>query len=664
MATTLHHRGASYLFQNATPEEITTPEDMDEEQRMMMKSIRDFAEKDVMPVIDEVDARNIDVVRPLFKKAADLGIYMAEVPEEYGGLGLSVLGIAGMMESRSYLGSLSSTVFAHQGIGSLPLINFGTPEQVDKYLEPLMTGEMMAAFALTEPGSGSDAMNIKTTATLNEEGTHYIVSGSKQWITNAGWADLFILFAKVDGQQFTAFLMEREFGGVNVQKNEDLLGIRGSSVCAIILEDVPIPIENVLGEIGKGHLVALCTLNLGRMKMATNCVGGGKKALICAAKYAKERYSQGNPIAEFGIIQQKLADMAMRLYASQSAEKSLQIFINYEFPKKAEKLMSDYIQARRKLQRTEQLALSQIAQAKAKMASAQARYNIEQKRIENYREQIEFCVMVAERAGLVVYGGQGRNYWGDEPIKEGTTIRERQAIITIPDMTTMAVKVNIHESDIKKVQIGLRVRIRVDAFPDEKLEGEVTKVAVLPNAENRYMNPDLKVYETTVRIQGVYEWLKPGMSAETEILIKRLDDTIYIPLQSVVPRGKKLICFVIENGVPVARVIEPGDITVEYITVESGLEKGEQVLIRPPEGSRRDESEEDGEESDDAEESEEKNDDGENPATDTETKATPEGTPESTPVAKPDEKPLEKTDEKPEEKPVVTKAETNSTTEV
>ncbi|HIA47175.1 MAG TPA: acyl-CoA dehydrogenase [Candidatus Hydrogenedentes bacterium] len=319
MTTSLEHRGASYLFQDAGPEEITTPEDMDEEQRMMMKSIRDFAEQEVMPVIDEVNARNIDVVRPLFKKAADLGIYMAEVPEEYGGLGLGVLGIAGMMESRSYLGSLSSTVFAHQGIGSLPLINFGTQEQVDKYLEPLMTGEMMAAFALTEPSSGSDAMNIKSTATLNEAGTHYIVNGSKQWITNAGWADLFILFAKVDGQQFTAFLMERGFGGVNVQKNEDLLGIRGSSVCAIILEDVPIPVENVLGEVGKGHLVALCTLNLGRMKMATNCVGGGKNALIVAAKYAKERFSQGNPIAEFGIIQQKLADMAMRLYASQSA---------------------------------------------------------------------------------------------------------------------------------------------------------------------------------------------------------------------------------------------------------------------------------------------------------------------------------------------------------
>ncbi|HIA47177.1 MAG TPA: HlyD family efflux transporter periplasmic adaptor subunit [Candidatus Hydrogenedentes bacterium] len=279
-----------------------------------------------------------------------------------------------------------------------------------------------------------------------------------------------------------------------------------------------------------------------------------------------------------------------------ASEKALQIFIDYEFPKQAEKLMSDFIQARRKLQRTEQLALSQIAQAKAKMASAQARYKIEQKRISDYEEQVEFCVMVAERAGLVVYGGDDR-YWNEEPIKEGATIRERQAIITIPDMTTMAVKVNIHESDIKKVTVGLRARIRMDAFPDQKLEGEVTKVAVLPNAENRWMNPDLKVYETTIRIDGVYEWLKPGMSAEAEILIKRLDETLYIPLQSVVPRGKELVCFVIENGVPVPRTIEPGDITIEYITVLSGLKKGEQVLIRPPEGSRKDDTEEDSEES-------------------------------------------------------------------
>lgn len=276
-----------------------------------------------------------------------------------------------------------------------------------------------------------------------------------------------------------------------------------------------------------------------------------------------------------------------------ASEKALQIFINYEFPKMAEKLMSDFIQARRKLARTEQQALSEIAQANARMASAKARYKIEEKRIREYEEQIEVCIMVAERAGLVVYGGSGRNYWNSEPIKEGATIRERQSIITIPDMSTMAVKVNIHESDIKKVKVGLRARIRVDAFPEMKLEGEVTKVAVLPDAENRWMNPDLKVYATTVAIKGVHEWLKPGMSAETEIFIKRLDDAIYIPLQSVVPQKGKLVCFVIENGEPVPRIIETKDITVEYIIVTSGLKVGEKVLIRPPEGSRDDEDAED-----------------------------------------------------------------------
>jgi hypothetical protein len=281
-----------------------------------------------------------------------------------------------------------------------------------------------------------------------------------------------------------------------------------------------------------------------------------------------------------------------------AADKALDIFINYEFPKQAEKLMSDFIQARRKLERTEHQALSEIAQAKAKMASARARHKIENERIEEYREQIAFCIMVAETAGLVVYGGDGNRYWDEEPIKEGATIRERQAIITIPDMTSMAVKVNIHESDIKKIKVGLPARVRLDGFKNQKLEGEVIKVAVLPNAENRWMNPDLKVYETTIKIHGSHEWLKPGMSAETEVLIKRLDNAIYIPLQSVVPKGKDLVCFVIENGVPTERVIETEDVTIEYVTVVSGLVKGEKVLIRPPEGSRVDVSDEDESEED------------------------------------------------------------------
>ena len=311
-------RGASFLIDQVEPEDIVCPEDMGDDERLLMRSIKEFAEQEVQPMFDEIDRRNIDVIRPLFKKAADLGLFMAEVPEALGGLELSLLAIAGMSESRSYLGGLSSTVFAHQGIGTLPLINFGTQAQIDRYLARCMNGDLMAAFALTEPGSGSDAMNIKTTAVLNAEGTHYVVNGAKQWITNAGWADLFILFAKVDGTAFSAFLLERDSSGLTIGDHEKLLGLDGSSVCAMQLDDVAIPVENVLGEVGKGHKVAMCTLNPGRMKMSANCAGTAKKILATTTQYATERRQFGHPIADFGLIQRKLADMAARAYGAES----------------------------------------------------------------------------------------------------------------------------------------------------------------------------------------------------------------------------------------------------------------------------------------------------------------------------------------------------------
>ena len=311
-------RGASFLIDQVEPEDIVCPEDMGDDERLLMRSVKEFAEQEVQPMFDEIDRRNIDVIRPLFKKAADLGLFMAEVPEALGGLELSLLAIAGMSESRSYLGGLSSTVFAHQGIGTLPLINFGTQAQIDRYLARCMNGDLMAAFALTEPGSGSDAMNIKTTAVLNAEGTHYVVNGAKQWITNAGWADLFILFAKVDGTAFSAFLLERDSSGLTIGDHEKLLGLDGSSVCAMQLDDVAIPVENVLGEVGKGHKVAMCTLNLGRMKMSANCAGTAKKILATTTQYATERRQFGHPIADFGLIQRKLADMAARAYGAES----------------------------------------------------------------------------------------------------------------------------------------------------------------------------------------------------------------------------------------------------------------------------------------------------------------------------------------------------------
>ncbi len=311
-------RGTGFLVDDATADDIVIPDDMGEDERLLMRSIQEFAAQEIVPVVDRIEQRDEKVILPLFRKAADLGIFMAEVPEEHGGLGLNVLAIAGMSETRSVLGGLASTVFAHQGIGTLPLINFGTQSQRDRYLPRAMDGRLMAAFALTEPSSGSDAMNIRTTAVLNDAGTHYVVNGTKQWITNAGWADLFILFAKVNGSDFTAFLLERSTPGLTVGQHEHLLGLHGSSVCALNLDDVAIPVDNVLGEVGKGHKVAMCTLNLGRMKMAANCAGTSKKALATATAYATERRQFGEPIANFGLIQAKLADMAARAYATES----------------------------------------------------------------------------------------------------------------------------------------------------------------------------------------------------------------------------------------------------------------------------------------------------------------------------------------------------------
>lgn len=318
MTVMTQQHGGSFLLEQLTAADIVCPEDMSDEERLLMRSIKEFAEQEVSPLYDEIDRLNIDIIRPLFKKAADLGLFMAEVPENLGGLGLSLLAIAGMSECRCYLGGLSSTVFAHQGIGTLPLINFGTAAQIDRYLNPCMHGDLMAAFALTEPGSGSDAMNITTTAVLNPAKTHYVVNGAKQWITNAGWADLFILFAKVDGVDFSAFLLERDTPGLTVGPHEKLLGLQGSSVCGLQLDDVLIPTNNLLGEIGKGHKVAMCTLNLGRMKMAANCAGTSKKILETTARYAVDRKQFGRPIADFGLIQRKLSDMAARTYATES----------------------------------------------------------------------------------------------------------------------------------------------------------------------------------------------------------------------------------------------------------------------------------------------------------------------------------------------------------
>jgi alkylation response protein AidB-like acyl-CoA dehydrogenase len=318
MAATNKPSGGSFLIQDVLPGDVVMPEDLGEEERMLIRAFEEFAEREVGPQLHELAKGNAEVGRRLFKQAAELGIFMAEVPEEFGGLDLNVLAVTGMCSIRSKLGALGSFVFAHQGIGTLPLVNFANEDQRARYLEPCMSGEILSAFALTEPGTGSDAMNITTRAVLNEKGTHYVLNGAKQWITNAGHADIFIVFAKIDGEHFTAFIMEKGTPGLSIGANERLLGQHGTSVAALQLEDVHIPVENLLGEIGKGHKVAFCTLNVGRLKLATYAAGGAVGAVEVASKYAAERIQFGRPIGEFGAIQRKLADMAARAYMAEA----------------------------------------------------------------------------------------------------------------------------------------------------------------------------------------------------------------------------------------------------------------------------------------------------------------------------------------------------------
>ncbi len=318
MVAVMEPFGGSFLTHDVRPQDIVTPEDLGEEERMLIQSLEDFAERQVAPHMDALDRGDAELGRKLFEQAAELGVFMVEVPEEFGGLDLNVLAITGMCSVRSKLGSLASFVFTHQGIGMLPLVNFATEEQRERYLEPCMSGAMLSAFALTEPGTGSDAMNITTRAVLNAEGTHYVLNGAKQWITNAGHADIFIVFAKVDGEHFTAFIMDREAPGLSIGANERLLGQHGTSVAALQLEDVALPVENVLGEVGTGHKVAFCTLNVGRLKLATYAAGGAVGAVEVAARYAAERHQFGRPIGDFGMIRRKLADMAARAYTAEA----------------------------------------------------------------------------------------------------------------------------------------------------------------------------------------------------------------------------------------------------------------------------------------------------------------------------------------------------------
>jgi len=310
--------GGGFLLGDAPPETATTPEDFTEEQRMFAETTQDFVEREVLPRDERIEKLDYELTRELLRKAGELGLLAADVPEPYGGLGLDKVSSTIITERLAQASSFALSVGAHVGIGTLPIVFFGDRRQKETYLPALATGEKIAAYCLTEPSSGSDALGAKTTARLNEAGTHYLLNGSKIYITNGGFADVFIVYAKIDGTDFSAFIVERGWPGFSVGPEEKKMGIKGSSTVPLYFEDVPVPVENLLGERGKGHLIAFNILNIGRFKLAAGALGACKEAIALSAAYANERRQFGRPISSFPLIGQKLADMNIRAYAAES----------------------------------------------------------------------------------------------------------------------------------------------------------------------------------------------------------------------------------------------------------------------------------------------------------------------------------------------------------
>ena len=310
--------GGSFLIESRTPDEIFTPEDLSEEQRQIAATAELFAREEILPRAAAIEAKEPGALPAVLRKAAELGFTALDVPEEYGGLGMDKVSSTLITDHISVLASFSTAFGAHIGIATLPLVWYGTEEQKQRYLPKLATCEWIGAYGLSEASSGSDAMNIRTRAVLSADGAHYILNGEKQWLTNCGIADLYTVFAKIDGEKFSAFLIERTTPGLTVGAEEHKLGIRGSSTCPLVLQDCRIPAGNLLGEAGKGHHIAFNVLNVGRFKLGVACIGGARHALAQMIRYAKERRAFGKSIAEFGLIQRKISSAAAQLYAAES----------------------------------------------------------------------------------------------------------------------------------------------------------------------------------------------------------------------------------------------------------------------------------------------------------------------------------------------------------
>lgn len=312
-------QGGAFLLESPKPEEIFTPEDFTEEHRAIAKTTEEFWTQEVAPHLDEIQHQNFDVLKKVLRKSAELGLTAVFLPEKFGGMemDLTSMVIVGQILARD--GSYAACHGAQTGIGSLPLLLFGTEAQKQKYLPKLASAEMLAAYALTEPHAGSDALAARTRADVSADGSHYVLNGQKMWITNGAIADLYTVFAKVGGEKFTAFLVERAWPGVSPGAEEKKMGLKGSSTTAVYFDNVKVPVENVLGEIGRGHIIAFNILNLGRLKLGLFAHGGAAEALADSIRYSKERKAFGKSICEFGMIQAKLAGMAVRIYANESA---------------------------------------------------------------------------------------------------------------------------------------------------------------------------------------------------------------------------------------------------------------------------------------------------------------------------------------------------------
>lgn len=318
MAANKIFAGGEFLITDISPDEVFTPEDFTDEHRMIFETAKDFVEKEITPQVDRLEEKDHELVLSLLAKAGELGLLGTDIPEEYGGLGLDKVSTTVVTEALGLAGSFAVVYGAHTGIGTLPIVYFGNEEQKKKYLPKLASGEWCAAYCLTEPGAGSDALNAKTKAVLAPDGKRYIVNGEKMFITNAGWASSFVVYAKVNGEQFTGFIVEKDFPGVSTGKEEKKMGAHGSSTRPVIFQDAEVPVENVLYEVGKGHKIAFNILNLGRWKLGAAAVGGAKACVTGAVKYANGRLQFQVPISSFGMIKTKLANMAIRSYMCDS----------------------------------------------------------------------------------------------------------------------------------------------------------------------------------------------------------------------------------------------------------------------------------------------------------------------------------------------------------